>query len=309
MRHIRDFSVALPIFKCLGSDIRLGILDLLSKNGPMPMKDISGQLGITSGSLSPHMKMLSDNGFINIKFEPGKHGVQRICSLCEEKLIIDFENISSSKNIYETEVGVGQYVDFQVYPTCGISTADHLIGKVDDPKFFASPERMGAGILWFTLGYVEYIIPNYLSEGQTPVELLLSFEIASEAPGIREDWPSDIMFSINGVNVCSWMAPGDFGKNAGIYTPDWWDANWNQYGLLKFLSINETGTFIDGVKVSDISLADLNIEAGSIIKFKMAASDKSEHKGGLTIYGKSFGNYDQDIKVRMQYKQIDTVEL
>jgi len=308
MRHIRDLSLALPLFKCLGSDIRISILELLSSKGPLQMKDISTELGITCGSLTPHIKMLTENGLINIQFTSGKHGVQRVCSLVEEKLIIDFENNISSKYIYETEIGVGQYSDYQVYPTCGISTPEHLIGTEDDPKFFSSPERIHAGIIWFTRGFVEYIVPNFLTADQSLVELLLAFEIASEAPGIREDWPSNILFSINGIDLCSWTAPGDFGLNPGIYTPDWWNPNWNQYGLLKFLSINETGTYIDGVKLSDITLSDLNICHGSTIKFKMSALDEGEHSGGLTIYGRSFGNYEQDILVRMQYKQNDLPE-
>lgn len=307
MRNIKDLSQALPIFKCLGSDIRIAILDLLSQNGPMQMGTISDQLGITAGSLSPHIKMLAQNGLISIKYDAGKHGLQRICTISEDKIIIDFENNSSSKNIYETEIGVGLYTDYDVYPTCGISTSDHLIGLVDDPKYFSSPERINAGIIWFTLGFVEYLIPNYLEENQIPVELLFSFEIASEAPGHREDWPSDIQFTINNINVCTWTAPGDFGNSPGIYTPEWWDPNWNQYGLLKFLSVNDLGTFIDGVKVSDVTLSDLNISTGSTIKFKMSVSDRSLHKGGLSLYGRSFGNYSQDIKIRMQYRQADEI--
>ena len=58
--------------------------------------------------------------------------------------------------------------------------------------------------------------------------------------------------------------------------------------------------------MSDISLKDLNIVPGATIKFRMSVSEKSKNHGGLTIYGRSFGNYDQDIQVRMQYKQIDT---
>ncbi len=303
MRNISNLSQALPLFKCLGSDIRISVLELLTINGPMQMKNIADELGITPGSLSPHIKMLVDTGLINIKFDAGKHGLQRTCSIVEDKIIIDFEAAVNSKNIYETEIGVGLYSDYNVYPTCGISTPDHLIGSVDDPKFFSDPERISAGILWFTIGYIEYMIPNYLEDSQEPVELLLSFEIASEAPGIREDWPSDITFSINNIPVCMWTAPGDFGKNAGIYTPEWWDPNWNQYGLLKFLSINDTGTFIDGVKVSDVTLSDINIVPASPIKVKMAVSENGPHKGGLTLYGRSFGNYSQDIKVRMQYRQ------
>jgi len=300
MRNISDMSQALPLFKCLGSDIRVAVLELLFGNGPMPMKDIAEELGITPGSLSPHIKMLADNGLISIKFETGKHGLQRICSILEDKIIIDFEASMNSKNIYETEIGVGLYSDYEAYPTCGLSTPEHLIGNADDPKFFSDPERINAGILWFTKGYVEYMVPNYLEDNQSPVELLLSFEIASEAPGIREDWPSDISFFINNIPVCTWTSPGDFGKNPGIYTPEWWDPNWNQYGFLKFLSINATGTYIDGVKVSDVTLEDVSICAGTPIKFKMAVLESSAHKGGLTLYGKSFGNYSQGINVRMQ---------
>lgn len=305
MKNISDLAQALPLFKCLGSDIRISVLQILSENGPMAMKDIADKLGIAAGSLSPHVKMLADNGLINIKFETGKHGLQRICSIFEDKIIIDFEAAINNKNIYETSIGIGLYSDYSAYPTCGISTADHLIGMVDDPKFFSDPERINAGILWFTVGHVEYMIPNYLEENQVPVELLISFEIASEAPGIKENWPSDIVFTVNNIPVCTWISPGDFGKNPGIYTPEWWEPNWNQYGLLKFLSITDNGTFIDGVKLSDVTLSDVNITPGTPIKLKMAVEEDSIYKGGLTLYGSSFGNYDQDIKIRMQYKQKD----
>ncbi|MCR5303097.1 MAG: ArsR family transcriptional regulator [Lachnospiraceae bacterium] len=302
MKYINDLSEAVPLFKCLGSDIRVSILEMLSSEGPMQMGAIADKLGITPGSLSSHIKMLAECELIDIRFSAGKHGLQRICSLVDEKILIDLESSTNSKNVYETEIGVGLYSDYNVYPTCGISTSEHLIGVVDDPKYFSSPERINAGILWFTVGYVEYMIPNFLEEDQQPLELLISFEIASEAPGTREDWPSDIQFTINNIPVCMWTAPGDFGKIPGIYTPQWWDPNWNQYGLLKFLSVNESGTYIDGVRVSDTTLSDLNIVPGSNIKLRMTADENSVHKGGLTLYGHSFGNYPQDIKVRMQYK-------
>ncbi|MCR5789204.1 MAG: ArsR family transcriptional regulator [Lachnospiraceae bacterium] len=302
MRNISDLTQAIPLFKCLGSDMRVAILQLLSEKGPMQMGAIAESLGITAGSLSLHVKMLAECGLINIRFETGKHGLQRICSIVDEKILIDLESTGNSKNFYETEIGVGLYSDYEVYPTCGISTSDHLIGEADDPRFFSSPERINAGILWFTTGHVEYIIPNFLEEKQLPLELLISFEIASEAPGTMEDWPSDIQFTINNIPVCVWTSPGDFGKNPGIYNPPWWDSHWNQYGLLKFLSVNETGTYIDGVKKSDVSLEDLNISVGTSIRLKMAVAESSAHPGGLTLYGSSFGNYPQDIKMRMQYK-------
>ena len=303
LKHIHDLRSALPLFKCLSSDIRISILELLQQKGPMRMTDIALELGITNGSLSPHIKILSENGFISVNFSSGKRGMQRICSVCEQQLLIDCESNERNINLYETEIGVGQYVDYEIYPTCGLSTPDHLIGVEDDPRYFASPERVNIGILWMGHGYVEYIIPNYLKPGQKLIELLVSMEIASEAPGFCEDWPSDIFFSINGVELCSWTLPADFGKNPGIYTPSWWDRNWNQYGQLKFLSIDADGTYIDGIKRSDVTLDQLQINHESTITLRISAPDTAEHSGGLTIYGRSFGNYDQDIRVRMHYEE------
>lgn len=305
MKHIHDLKSALPLFKCLSSDIRVAILELLQHKGPMRMTDIAGELGITNGSLSPHIKMLSELGFITISFASGKHGMQRICRAAEQQLLIDFETGSRNINMYETEIGVGQYVGYEIYPTCGISTPDHLIGVEDDPRYFSSPERINAGIIWMGHGYVDYILPNYLKPGQKLIELLVSMEIASEAPGYREDWPSDIFFYINGVELCSWTLPSDFGKNPGIYTPTWWDRNWNQYGQLKFLSIDADGTYIDGIKRSDVTLDHLNITHDSTITLRFSAPDTAANVGGLTIYGRSFGNYDQDIRVRMHYEETD----
>ena len=37
------------------------------------------------------------------------------------------------------------------------------------------------------------------------------------------------------------------------------------------------------------------------MKFRMAVPRDAEHVGGLTIFGKTFGNYSQDIDVRINY--------
>ena len=303
MRHIRDLRTALPLFKCLGSDIRIAILELLYQKGSMRMTDISSELKISNGSLSPHIRQLSEGGFITISFSSGKHGVQRICSVCDQQILIDPEYKSRNVNVYETEISVGQYIGYEIYPTCGLATPDHLIGVEDDPCFFASPERVNIGILWMGHGYVDYMVPNFLKPDQQLVEIQISLEMASEAPGFCEDWPSDVYFYLNGVELCYWTCPADFGKIQGIYTPDWWDRNWNQHGQFKLVSVNSSGTFVDGGKRSDVTLEQLNITPGSQIRLRIAAPKTAKHAGGLTIYGRSFGNYDQDIQVRMHYKE------
>ena len=75
--------------------------------------------------------------------------------------------------------------------------------------------------------------------------------------------------------------------------------------MLKLLVINKRGTFIDGLQISDVTINDLGLTDKSTIRLKMAVNDDSNHVGGLTIYGKNFGNYNQDINVRINYSPIN----
>lgn len=99
-----------------------------------------------------------------------------------------------------------------------------------------------------------------------------------------------------------WTSPGDFGDTRGIFTPDWWFPNWNQYGLLKLLVVNHEGTFIDGLQISDVTIDQLALNYKSHITFRLEVKDDAEHVGGLTIFGSTFGNYAQDIKVSLYYE-------
>lgn len=102
--------------------------------------------------------------------------------------------LDTPENSYDLDLSIGHYSSYEIEPTCGIATKDKLIGEVDNPNYFADPERINSSILWFTKGFIEYRIPNYLKPNQKFSEIQLSMEISSEAPGICNDWPSDIYF-------------------------------------------------------------------------------------------------------------------
>lgn len=303
MLYIKNLDEGLGVFKALGSELRINIIKLLLENKEMNMNELATNLGVTNGALTSHIKKLEENGIVKVLTEHGGHGNQKICRVNVDKILIDVETEESEeeKNIYTTEVPVGHYTDYNVYPTCGLATDQALIGEVDDPRYFAHPERMNAKILWFTRGYVEYIIPNLLPVGTKIDQITLSMEISSEAPGVNNDWPSDISFLLNNVRIGTWTSPGDFGDVSGIFTPDWWFPNWNQYGLLKMLVINKKGTFVDGMKVSDVNIKQFNFDYKATIRFKFLIPEDAANVGGLTIFGSNFGNYNQDIKVRIAY--------
>ncbi len=302
MLRIPSFREGIPVFKALSSETRIAILELLQREGPLSITAIAERLSLTSGSLTPHIRILQDCGLISVTLTDGRHGTLKMCSDAVDSLLITGQEVSVTGNMYETEIGVGAYTDFDVRPTCGICTFEHVIGRVDDPSFFSDVERTEARILWFTRGYVEYMLPCFLKEGQRPLELQVSMEISSEAPGVQDNWPSDVHFRMNGVDLGYWTSPGDYGRIRGIYNPPWWFPNWNQHGLFKLLSVNSLGTFIDGGRISDVTIEDVHIIPGRAIAFRLYVPDNARHVGGMTLFGKGFGNYPQDIRVRMHYE-------
>lgn len=301
MIHITSLDDGLETFKALGSDTRIQILNILLENEQMSMNQLATELNISNGALTGHIKKLEECGLINISNESAGHGNQKMCSVTQDRIIVDIKQPIDYKNVFETEIKVGQFSRHQVWPTCGIATSESVIGEFDDIRYFNHPDRFTANILWFTKGYVEYTIPNLIPSNQRITQLSISAELSSEAPGIDNNWPSDISFYINDTKIGMWTSPGDFGDVHGMFTPQWWPQNWNQYGLLKLLVINDYGTYIDGLKISDVSTLSLHLDYSSDIHLRLAVENDSEHVGGITLYGKSFGNYDQDIRVAINY--------
>lgn len=307
MLHMKNLDEGLEVFKALGSELRINIIKLLQENHEMNMNELATSLGITNGALTSHIKKLEESGIIQVMTERGGHGNQKICKVAVDKIVVDVESeeTEEDQNIYNTEVKVGHYSDYNVYPTCGLATSKAIVGEVDDPRYFSHPDRINAGILWFTKGYIEYMIPNLLPSATKIDQITVSLEISSEAPGINNDWPSDISIFLNDVKIGTWTSPGDYGDVQGIFTPDWWFPNWNQYGLLKMIVINKKGTFVDGLKISDVTINQFNLDYKSTVRFKFEIEEDAKNIGGITIFGSEFGNYNQDIKVRIAYSPME----
>lgn len=305
MLHITSLSEGLEIFKALGSDVRIEILNILLEENNINMNELASRLNITNGALTNHIKKLESCGLITASGEAAGHGNQKICSIIQDKILVELEKSEDFENVYHTEIKIGHYSNYQICPTCGLATDHTLIGEVDDPRYFEHPSRYNADILWFSKGYVEYVIPNFIPGQNRINQIYISCELSSEAPGINENWPSDIRFYFNDICIGTWTSPGDFGDVKGIFTPEWWPPNWNQYGLLKLIIINKKGTFIDGLKISDVTINDFNLDYRSSLRLKMAIEEDADHVGGLTLFGKSFGNYGQDIQVRLYYSPMN----
>jgi predicted transcriptional regulator len=306
MLYIKNLEEGRKVFNALGSELRIEIIKLLIEHTEMNMNELASSLGVTNGALTSHIRKLEDSGIIRVITEHNGHGNQKVCRVNVDRLLVDIapKQSDDGKNTYTTDIKVGCFSDYQIFPTCGLASSRAIVGEVDDPRYFAHPDRFKADIVWFTKGYVEYMIPNMVPPLRQIDQITISLELGSEAPGVNSDWPSDITICINNVEVGMWTSPGDFGDVQGIFTPDWWFPNWNQYGLLKMIVINQSGTYMDGLKISGVTIEDLNLGRRNPLKLKFEVKEDAANAGGLTIFGCTFGNYNQDIKVRVHYNPV-----
>jgi predicted transcriptional regulator len=58
---------------------------------------------------------------------------------------------------------------------------------------------------------------------------------------------------------------------------------------------------MDGGRISDTTIGDVRIRPGRAISFRIEVPENARHMGGATLFGKGFGNYPQDIRMRMHY--------
>ena len=303
MRELYSMEELASFGKAISSELRIQIVLYVAKHPGIGLMELSQKFGVSRAAITQNIKILSAAGLIELGESGEKSSARKGCFLTEDSFLLNFRPQLLTQKIYATEIPIGQYSDFAITPTCGIATPEELIGKVDDPAYFDDPRRSQAGILWFSTGFVEYRLPNYLQPGQELSELQLSFEVSSEAPGVAENWPSDLIFSLNGEEIGSWTSPGDYGDVWGRYTPDWWDPNWNQYGLLKLLTINGAGTYMDGRMISPKSIKALSLTNESELRFRIAAPAEAQNAGGCTLFGRGFGNYNQGLKFNIIYTE------
>jgi predicted transcriptional regulator len=287
------------VVKGLSSEVRLKILEIL-RQGDRNVNEIKDEIGLPQSTVATNVAILEEARLIETRSQKANKGTQKVCTALYDEFIIEFTEEKAVADAIEVEMPIGLFIEYKVSPPCGMCSTEKIIGFLDSPASFLEPERVKAGLLWFEKGWIVYQFPNNSLYQQKPVRKLeFTAELSSETPGTNPHWRSDITLWINGVEIGTWISPGDFGDKRGTYTPDWWKLEGSQYGLNKVWSVTEGGSFIDGVQVSAVTVGDLRLAEHHSIRVKLGIKDDAENVGGLNIFGRGFGNYDQDIVLRL----------
>ncbi len=289
------------VARALSSDLRLKILELLNERS-MNVIELAQKLEVPVSTVSNSIVILEEADLIRTERQTGVRGVMKLCSRKKDNIAIRLvmPNGHEIQSHYQM-MPIGHYTDISVTPVCGLLSDVRSIGEQDDVSSFYDQMRYDAQLLWFQQGYVEYRFSNRILKDNHLKCIEISFEACSEAPNYRMDWPSDISVFLNGVEIGTWLCPGDFGGRQGKFSPLWWNQSSTQYGILKRWRVDETGAYLDDVRISDVTLSDLGIMESPFIRLSIAVKKDAVHQGGINLFGEKFGDYNQAIMMRLDY--------
>lgn len=285
--------------KALSIRERLSILELL-QGAPKYLVEIAEYLNMPLSSVSRHIDALTEAGLIFVSYKPGPKGHSKLCAKAALSATVSFEDviIPSENGTFVTEMPIGLYSDCDISAPCGIVGKTAKIGDFDNPALFFSSQRAEAELLWFNLGYVSYKLPS--ARYAEYKEIGISFEVCSETIYHRNKWPSDITVSVNGTEIATFTSPGDFGGRRGKYTPSYWPVISTQYGILMEFIVNSSGVYVNNVFKNDaVTISDLQLEGKDYVELTLRIKPDAKHKGGINLFGKSFGDHPQGIVMTM----------
>ena len=204
---------------------------------------------------------------------------------------------------YTQSINIGDYIDAELSHDCGIATEREHIMENQPYRAFI-PERHESQIIWTKFhGSLTYAIPNDYAQAGTLSEIHISLELCSEAHGYNDNYPSDITFWLNDVELCTWACQGDYGDRYGKFTPPWWFPESTKYGLLTTISVRNRGVYLNEKLVNrNVTLKDLALAQSNRTTFRFGVKKDADHCGGFNVFGDKFGDYNQNILFNAIYK-------
>lgn len=287
--------------KALSSEKRMEILELL-ESGPLNINEIAERMAMPPSSAAMHVKVLEDAELISTELMPGVRGSMKVCKKIVNQVHIILEKQEKKKDRVElVSMPIGNFVDYDVSPTCGIVGKYGHIDDEDEPRCFYNPERTQAQLLWFGKGYLEYRFPNVGVDEGALKRVEISAELCSETADYDLNCPSDITLWVNGLEAGTYSCPSDFGGRRGKLNPDWWPDKNTQFGILKTWVIDGEGAGLDGRRTSEAGLAAYGLTEKPYISVRIGVKDDAAHVGGVNIFGEEFGDYPQNIVMKFFY--------
>ena len=250
-----------------------------------------------------HVKIDYEAGLVYVMFKPSPKGHIKYCSQAILEFAVSLEPVGTSqeKKGYTVEMPIGMFSRCQIKAPCGMTGVEEYVESFDDPNVFFSPKRVQAECIWFDQGFISYNFPTDFPRDCRYSQITFSFEVCSETMYYNNEWESDITVCINQREILTFTSAGDFGGRRGKYTPLYWPVTSTQFGVLKRITVDEKGVWEDQVLVSDkVRFQNLKIGEDSTIRLDIGVKEDAVHRGGVNLFGRSFGDYPQAIVMSLK---------
>jgi predicted transcriptional regulator len=142
-KGIRSFLNVNPetqfeIVRGLASPVRVRILRLLRRRGPLNVNQISEALGMLQSTIATNIQILEESDLIDTETGRARKGQQKICAARFDEIVIrlDSEVTSRERDIIEVEMPLGLYTSYHVSAPCGLCSTEGIMGVLDVPDLF-----------------------------------------------------------------------------------------------------------------------------------------------------------------------------
>lgn len=301
----KDFDSIVALGDALASPTRLKILKQLQIEPFIKtVPQLVNELKIPTTTLMHHLEKLEKGKLIQVRYKGSSSGTTRVISRtygeCNLELMYGryYQELELG-NCAEQSLEIGSYADFEGEKIV-FASENTLYSDIGTPF---SDKRHLAQLIYTTHGIITYYFSNTVARNSIVKEIVFSLELCSEASYYDNDYKSNITFWINGKEVATYLSLGDYGDRRGMLTPTWWSSRNTQYGKLVNLKVNSQGVFLNDKQVSSkVTLKDLQLDKGNKIKIAFGNKDGCEHDGGFNLFGKKFGDYAQDLVLKIYYE-------
>ena len=303
-----DPEQSIEVVRGLASPIRLRVLKLLNIQGPMNVNAISEALGLPQSTIATNIQVL--------ELGPDPHADRQGHEGPSEDLLrglrgdrhqlrphaegddrqSDHRGGDAARPLHELQR------QRALRPV--LDRGDHRPPRRAGPLPRSRADEGGADLVRARLCRVQ--VPQQRQDPAIPRSSVSRSpsSCSSEVPGTASDWPSDITVWVNDVRIGTWTSPGDFGDKRGALTPALVEARGlavrQAQDLVRVSSAAPTST-APGCRGSRSPISTWPSTTRSASG--SACEENTRHPGGINIFGRGFGNHDQDIVLRLHLRK------
>jgi len=307
MKQMNDSLYKVPrdktevVLKVLSNSARYKILALLSQ-GPMNISELSRAVKISQPTVTTYINQLEKAGLVFSRLQKSSTGYNKICQTAYPGITLFWQDSEkpATETEYEIEMPVGHYAGIDCSAPCYLATQAGIIASSEDFSRFYHPIRMEAEILVMGQGSINYLFPYNIPKIHKILYLELSLEM-NVAFGPPDSFTEVVLMLNHHRLEPVRLMPQKVNENHH-HRLSWYPDELSTSGQLCVWRVSESGSTLNSSPAGKVNLSDLDLHPMQPIEVALETHSSIDPVGGLIIFGKRFGQHNQDIRLTVAYE-------